>query len=521
MRPERYSLIVLLLTASVLIQPVHAQTSTTYADAAEMQTKSAGSVYEVVKCGVNTFQVVTYCESEWFRYLYFKCYDGYNEWRGDESTCRPSEDWQRIAEAACTGHCSNTTVEFGESEPPPGVSPVEAKPVSVCYISDSLMKQYDSLIYEMKEATTEGDAETAEAIREKVTSLKDEIAKAQEQCGSAGSAGGAVIQARIATEAGEASMAVAVDKCNEAQDWQSKIAYYEKLQSLSESQLREEFHLTGEEIGKILRELREGYRQVMSQCETQRREYASTAVAMPVPTLAIAEPVKPVAPDSGTEIETYYRARIEKISSLDSIDTQIDQLKKLRDEIDQLMADMIRYKNEIEASEFSGLADVEIRPDEIRANDIVINTSGTEKRIRMMIGTKNVTVEPREAGVFIVEEGIQAQAVMVSVEDNKLMVGDSEVSVPASEVVQRFGILKTPKMMVELGEEDGKAVYNIQVEEDRNLLGIIPVKMERSLTADATDPEAGIIRDDMPWWSFLTTVAASSYEMGTFQQKTD
>ncbi|MDY6866085.1 MAG: hypothetical protein SVY15_08985, partial [Halobacteriota archaeon] len=58
---------------------------------------------------------------------------------------------------------------------------------------------------------------------------------------------------------------------------------------------------------------------------------------------------------------------------------------------------------------------------------------------------------------------------------------------------------------LELKEENAKAVYKIKVEEDRKLLGFIPVEIEKELTADATNPETGIIEEEMPWWAFLTT----------------
>jgi uncharacterized protein YdcH (DUF465 family) len=388
---------------------------------------------------------------------------------------------------------------------------LETKPVSICYIPDSLMKEYDDMIYELREAEARGDSELAGNIRQRLSELKEKIAKAQEECETASS--GETYTQIAATK--EAPMVVAVDRCAEASAWETKMLHYEKLQGLSDSELHEQAGLTREELGKILTDLRAGLYKLREQCEIQRTEATGSAsAAMPAPQTAVAEPVKPVAPDSGQEIDRYYRARIEKISSLEGLDSQIDELKTLRDEIDQLIADMIRYRDEIEGAEISGLAEVRINPYEIRANDVVVNTSGRQKRIYTRIGEINVTVEPREGSVFVLEEGMQVRADEVSVKDNKLRVGDSEIAVPVSEVVRIHGIVRTPKL-VELGEEEGKAVYNIHVEEDRNLLGIIPVKMERSVTTDATDPGSRVIRDERPWWSFLTTVAASSYGMGT------
>ena len=58
---------------------------------------------------------------------------------------------------------------------------------------------------------------------------------------------------------------------------------------------------------------------------------------------------------------------------------------------------------------------------------------------------------------------------------------------------------------IELKEENAIAIYKIKTDENRKLLGIMPIKIEKTYTANATNPEVEIINENMPWWAFLTT----------------
>lgn len=73
----------------------------------------------VCKTGVNSFSVDTEC-SGGFRYMTFKCYDGFGRREGGPTSCKSSEVWSSYAKEYCAGH-SNCSVTV--TPPPPSRTP--------------------------------------------------------------------------------------------------------------------------------------------------------------------------------------------------------------------------------------------------------------------------------------------------------------------------------------------------------------------------------------------------------------
>ena len=116
------------------------------------------------------------------------------------------------------------------------------------------------------------------------------------------------------------------------------------------------------------------------------------------------------------------------------------------------------------------------------------------------INNKPISIEPTEKEVLIKDENLDVNAVAVSIQENVLRVGNSEVKLTASDVVDKLKI--TPKE-IELMEENAKAVYKIKADENRKLLGFIPIKIGNALTADAEN--GNVLEEQKPWYTFLTT----------------
>src|SRR3989338_3332175 len=129
-----------------------------------------------IKCGVNTFVVNNECGVGAFKNAYVQCYDGYETTLGDATSCKSSETWQQYAKETCVNRCS--TGKEPNIIPKPLPQPLPApKPISICYISDNLMQEYDRLILELQKS--ESDKIRAEEITKKIIALKQEIAKQQ------------------------------------------------------------------------------------------------------------------------------------------------------------------------------------------------------------------------------------------------------------------------------------------------------------------------------------------------------
>lgn len=215
---------------------------------------------------------------------------------------------------------------------------------------------------------------------------------------------------------------------------------------------------------------------------------------------AVPEPFKPTTVESGQAIGSYYRQKFQNITiGTQDAERQIDALKNLRTEIDGLIQKLIQNKNEFRASEIGNLVpEVKILPGEIRANEISVKS--TDKKVMVGVGGKELSVEPKENTVIINDGGLAVKTDGVSIKENVVSVGNSEIKVSPSITVEKLQIV--PKTM-ELKEENSRAVYKIIADEKRSLFGIIPVQVEKSVSVDAVNGD--VISESRPWWSFLST----------------
>ena len=324
------------------------------------------------------------------------------------------------------------------------------------------------------------------------------------------------------TETTSSLRPVAIDRCREVTQWENKITYYEKLSNLSNADLKEQTGFSREEIERILSDLPNGLEKVRVQCESQRDLVEKRALGtfsteiLSMDLTSIAEPVKPVVVESGKEINDYYKARIEKITATEDANEQIQNFRLLKEEINELIVKLIKGRKEIEVSELTSVVtEIKISRGEIKADDVVVKT--TDKKIFLTIGDRPISVEPTVRGVILRswdpdgKEIVEVETKAISIKDNILRVGNSEVKLAASDVIEsiskRPGRTKyaniTLKRGVALKEENGRAVYKIKETEPRKLFGFIPIRITKTLTASA---ETGDLLDErFPWYSFLTT----------------
>lgn len=469
----------------------------------------------VKKCGVNTYRVSNECGVGAFKNAYVQCYDGYEENLGGESSCKSSEVWQKYAQEICANRCSIVREPWPAPElkplptSAPAITPTQptvlAKPIAICYIPDKLTKDYNQLILDLRKAEEAGDRETAENIIKKITALKSEIERARIECLAN------TTQTISTKEISGLESPTNINRCAEVSQWENKIAYYQKLAALSDGELKEQTGFSRAEVERILAELPQGLVKVKAQCDEQK-----TAGVRPTEAIKriIAEPVKPVAVESGQEINDYYKAKIEKITATGDTESQIDNLKSLKGEIDELIAKLLKGRKEIEASELgNAVAEIKVSRGEIRADDIAIKT--TDKKILINVGDKPISIMPTARQVEIIEikdgNDIKVTATEVSIKDNALWVGNSEVKLAASDVVEsiskRPGRTKYANITLERGmvleEESGRAVYKIKETEPRKLFGFIPIQITKTLTASAETSD--LLDERLPWYAFLTT----------------
>lgn len=451
-----------------------------------------------IKCGVNTFVVNNDCGIGAFKSAYVQCYDGYEITLGDATACKSSENWQQYAKEVCVNRCSAGKEPSVTPKPLPlPVSiPVStlaptSKPLSICYISDKLMREYNQLIVELQKA--EPNKTLVEEVTNKIIALKREIEKQQKECVSPPRSVPLIPPTAIENK----PVVAPIDRCNEVTQWENKIAYYKKLSGSSEADLKKG-GFSREEIDKILRELSLGLEKVKAQCSNQK----GTIIVPPTVTTgspSVTESIKPVVVESGQEISDYYKIKLEKAASAKGEEKQIEELKILRNEIDGLISKFIKSRKELEISEINTLVqEVKVSRGEIKADNISVKT--TDKKMLINIGNRPVSIEPTASQVLIRDKDLEVKIDEAVIKGNKLSVGGAEVKMSASEVAEKLGL--APKA-VELKEENTKAVYNMKIGERRKLFGLIPFNIQKTVAADAGD--GSILRERLPWYNFLTT----------------
>jgi hypothetical protein len=373
----------------------------------------------------------------------------------------------------------------------------------VITVNTEPMEELDRLVKMLEEAEHKNDEELIKALQEKIRVIKEEISKATEESNKPQLITKEAI--RVVPREVTATSATKIDKCDELKAWVSKRARYETLFALSDEELKDKGYRGGrEEVRKIIAELDEGINRLRIECEAGVTSGTSSGAA-PVPTTeqtAVAIALRPVAVESAVEITDYYKRRIAEIVAKEAeIDRQIASLKELRDEIDRLIEELIKSKDKISASEVSGLVTkIEVRPGELKMDKAVVKT--VAKSVIARVNNKDLEIMPTERHVVIRDENLEVKAPELSIENEVLRTGNFEVKVMPSTVIEKIQV--EPKEL-ELKEEDAKAVYKIKSDESRKLLGFIPVKVEKTLTVDAANAEAEIIKEEKPWWTFLTT----------------
>ena len=429
------------------------------------QATTSTSVSTVLKCGVNTFSVFNECGVSAYSAASWECYDGTSLRKGDETSCKAYDVWRKHAEESCMEKCSNVVTTT--------VSQVSTAPTSSrsCDAKQELYNKYSLLVTDLKNAEMAGNKDLA-SLRIQITEIKNQISLLATECASS-----------VASAVAKPASTIGV--CDNMKAWEEKLGYYNKLYGLSDDDLKASTGHSREDVKRILSELQTGLERIRLQCEEN--------------IVVTEEP--PVVVDSGKELASYYKSRIEKIISSSNLDDQITQLKDLRQEIDNLLVDLIKSKKVIGAAEIGGFAkEIKISPGEIKADNAIVKTS--DKRILVDIGTKQISITPTEGKVLIMDKDLEVQTDDVSVENNTLRVENFEVKLTPGDAIDKLNI--TPKSM-ELTSENSKAVYKIKIDEARKLFGIFSVKMEKLLTADASGTETSILNEDLPWWALFTS----------------
>ena len=360
------------------------------------------------------------------------------------------------------------------------VMPVEPTGKAVEYVpSTGLMKELDELVKESNEAEEKGDKESAEKLYQKIHSIKQEINKQTK-----------AVKAQETVEISAKPVYIERNKCSELKDWEAKKVSYEELYVLSEEELKAKGYSQGkEEVRKVITELKTGIDRLRKGCEEETTSIPSV----------IAQPVKPVVVESGEEIINYYKVKIGEVASEEiNKEEKVVKLKELRQEIDELIRELIKAKDELNSQEIQELVEeVKVKAGEIKADNVVVKTTG--KKMITTLNEKSLEIKPTKKEVIIKDKEVEVKAKEITINsDGTMMVGNSEVKLTPTEIIEKIEV--EPKE-IELVEENNKAVYKVQTQEKRRLFGFIPIGITKIITTDAVSAE--VLKEKLPWWAFL------------------
>jgi uncharacterized membrane protein YkoI len=371
------------------------------------------------------------------------------------------------------------------------------------------MAELNDLMRTLEEAENNNDQEKVKVLMEKIQIIKEEIMVA--------SVKPVIVEEEQPTQtepipptavgSSDGMVPVEVNPCEEIKALEEKLRHYEALYALSDKELEAKGYRRGrEEIKVTIENLKRSIEELRIACESGVA--SSSGGGGPIsptetsPVEFIPPRPAPVAVNSAVEITDYFRFRIAEIMTEDvDVDEQIENLKKLRSEIDRLIEELIKSKDEIRAEEVRGLVEViEVRPGEVQMDKVVVKT--VDKRVVARVNDKDVEIKPMETQVVIHDENLIIKAPELIIENEVLRTANAEINLMPSTIIER---IKIEPEDIELREENNKAVYRIRIHERRKLFGLIPLTVENTLTVDAENTEVDITKEERPWWAFFTT----------------
>ncbi|MDP2750116.1 MAG: hypothetical protein Q8O89_04765 [Nanoarchaeota archaeon] len=501
-----------------------------------------------------------------FRYAKWECYDGKKETQGSESSCKPSELWQKYAQEACAGHCYadnskcgvnsySVGIECGDEtavitptpptiiptnpdiaipNPNSGISVISVSDVEVCYKKlkqENPGEKEDLLWMKCKLMTRQMPAVTDSG--QPTTTVPTATAASVQQCESANE--------QLMNELNNAAQKYDTIKREGRSDEDLKgvqeyiMKIKEKMQynknncwtaatQVASNSERPECEIVNANLKK---ELEEGYiktrlaqkegdperikeidnymmqlkNKVMKNREscwdvkTSGGETNAAAAPVIVSTSWVSTETKP------SDVITYYQAKMGSILEDEkSIDSQIIQLKDLRNKIDVMIEELIKKKEVIGADDFNGLVqEFKINSKEISADDLKFDS--VNKEFVKNIGDKSVSIKQGEDNVVLTVDNVQVNAPEFTITD-VIRVDDIELIAMPDEIRNQ---VKEDIKDVQVVRENDKLIYNVKTEEERKILGLFSATAEKNTVLDASSENATLIKEETPWWFGIST----------------
>jgi len=361
-------------------------------------------------------------------------------------------------------------------------------PINVCAVSNEYLREINELIKQADLTKSRGDLEAEKNITEKIRMIKEKIEAKKKECQNTS-------QAQL--QVPQATQTRTEDFCQLEKQIATKIEYYKELLSLSPQELKDKGY-EREEVGKILGELQNERAKIHLACSGQKVGWAISEI-------------KPVAPQKAEEVENYYKEKMaEVMTKAVPTETQIQEIKQIKEEAGTMVKELIRTQKEISVKEIQPIVEkMVVKPGMIETSQDQIKIP-EQKKVKAMIGNKSaeILVEPQK--LILKEGGVEVETHLPlnltaqgSIIGDPGVQGSKEVKVAPSQILEKAAIKNPIDLKVELIQEKNKPVYKVKAVEKRKLFFFIPVNVSKNITIDASSEAATKLEENKPWWSFL------------------
>ena len=175
----------------------------------------------------------------------------------------------------------------------------------------------------------------------------------------------------------------------------------------------------------------------------------------------------------------------------------------------QSMATLVHNANAISAEEISAISEnVTVTPTEIVSGATKIvsasNTSASGKMIQISVNGKEITVTPSISTVVIKDGEVIVNTTEIHLKNGKMFMGNTEVNVTPQQAKDKIETKLQAKIeKFELKNINGKALYAMEIKEQRRLFGLFPLRATITEEVDATTGK--LVKDVRPWWYAFST----------------
>jgi len=239
-----------------------------------------------------------------------------------------------------------------------------------------------------------------------------------------------------------------------------------------------------EEIEKILNELLSEKEKIKSLCSGEKLKEEVGII-------------KPVVPEDSKEIVNYYKEKVASIIEKPSFpENQVQEIKKLNQETQEMAKELIRTKEQISLKEAQNLFEkIELQAGKIKINEEEIKVS-QEKNIEVMINKKPVTISVSEKKANLKEENltVEVEAPFV-LEKEKALFQNQEIKATPKEALSKADLKNPQVLSIKLRLKENQPVYEIKAVEERKFFFFFPVKVKKEIILDATKEEFSKIEE--------------------------